>query len=747
MTSSEARPGRDVLLLAEDARSAQHLAHQWALANAGSNANAVLVHTNRRALRGLPSTVRQAHLGPGPAGTDLAPARRVIGALESHPVVIKALPEVGLVVAPNGKSAPVSKALRGRAVDVVEWSAFERGLREQRLRTLLREQPRTTAGRGGLAVLIDEALDEPERSAGLVAEIASAAGGLLGASGYPLIRDLAPRFATLPGKQRTDSGLEAIERISEISLGSGPQPADATVARGVFDAAADRVDAGDLTGAVRLVTLGLRLVFHSELHADGERSLLVADPHTVLAPWRESRFAREVLAARPPSAMASGASGRSADRAGRTGESGHDDNGVTRDPDFAGPASGQAGPNAARPGSVDIRSGDVRSGEPGLDSDEARGGAAGPRIVVLAGAYGSFYRPIVELLTRAGHAPDLVRADELGPLLGRRDPTDQLVGEWLRLRDPARWSSLPEDTGAARQLAVLRDRLANADVVFADWCDPGALFASYLAPENARLIIRVHRVDATKAWAQLVDWSRVERVLLVSDHVRDFFAPQLAAPGEPLPTRLTVVNNIIDVERYRRPKTPGAERRIAMVGWGRRVKDPIFAVEILRELLRDNPSWRLHLIGRDFADSGLTPVADYLERFRELTADAALREAIVWVGFTGRLEEALDECGFALSTSTVEGWPVGVVEAAVSGCIPVIRDWPQVAAMGGARAIYADTPEWVVASPAEGAARIRSYADPTAWAAESARCRDAADRLTAAGATEAEVLSLILGRP
>lgn len=702
MTASEARPVRDVLFLAEDAPSAQHLAHQWALANAGSDANAVLVHTNRRALRGLPARVRQAHLGPGTAGADLAPARRVIGALESHPVVTKSLPAVGLVVAPNGKAASVSKTLRGRAVDVIEWSAFERDLREQRLRTLLREQPRTAAGRAGLAVLIDEALDEPDPSADLVADIASAAGGLLGASGYPLVRELAPRFAALPGEQRTGSGLEAIERIAEISLGAGPQPGDAGVARRVFDAAADRVDAGDLTGAVRLVTLGLRLVFHSELHADGEHSLLVADPHTVLAPWRESRFAREVVATRPPPSLTTVGGDSAGIRTGAKGEFGHMADG----------------------------------------SD-----AAGPRIVVLAGAYGSFYRPIVEVLTKAGHAPDLVRADELGPLLGRRDPTDQLVGQWLRLRDPDRWSALPEDTGAARQLGVLRERLAGADIVFADWCDPGALFASYLAPASARLIIRVHRVDATKAWAQLVDWSRVERVLLVSDHVRDFFAPQLAAPGEAMPTRLTVVNNIIDVERYRRPKLPGAERRIAMVGWGRRVKDPIFAVEILRELLRDDPSWRLHLIGRDFADSGLPPVADYLARFRELIADPALREAIVWVGFTGRLEEALDACGFALSTSTVEGWPVGVVEAAVSGCIPVIRDWPQVATKGGARAIYAETPEWVVASPAEGAGRIRTYADPAAWAGESARCRNAADRLTATGATEAEVLGLILGRP
>ena len=50
MTAGQARPVRDVLFLAEDAPSAQHLGHQWALANAGSEAKAFLVHQNQRAL-------------------------------------------------------------------------------------------------------------------------------------------------------------------------------------------------------------------------------------------------------------------------------------------------------------------------------------------------------------------------------------------------------------------------------------------------------------------------------------------------------------------------------------------------------------------------------------------------------------------------------------------------------------------------------------------------------------------------
>ena len=703
MTSTPVTRPREVVILAEDAGGAAYVGYVWSLATAGQDVRATLAHTAKRALRGLPPNVKQVHLGAGAAGADLAPARRLVAALESNPALAKAFAAADEIVVPDGRARAVEKLAKKPNLVVRDWHRFLADLADQRRRDLLRAHVGGAKGRAGLAELLDEALSAPYRSPETTEAIGRAATDLLGSSGYRELGDLAPALATLSPAERAANGIAALLRIAELSLGSGSKPGDADAAREAFDAAMERTERGDLSGAVRLVTLGLRLVFHSELHADGQRSRIVDDPDAVLAPWRESRFGRyaaELASARPA------------------------------------PSATPADLPADVPAHVPT---DVPAELP-----------AEPKIVVLAGAYGSFYQPVLDVLRAAGHDPELVPSDDLGPMLARRDPTEQIVGEWLRLADPARWGDLPADRGAARQLDVLSARLAGADVVFADWCDPGAVFASYLAPPAARLVVRMHRVDATKAWAQMVRWPRVAEVLLVSRHVEAFVAPQLAAIGsdgerEPLPTRLTVVNNIIYVERYRKTKTTGSHRRIAMVGWGRRVKDPIFAVEILRELLADDPSWRLHLIGRDFADSALVPVADYLARFRELTAKPVLRDAIVYVGFTRRLEEALSECGFALSTSVVEGWPVGVVEAAVSGCVPVIRDWPQVAARDGARTIYADTPDWVVSSPREAADRIRAYADPVAWAMESRRSRAAADALSAAGATSQEYLDAILG--
>ena len=91
------------------------------------------------------------------------------------------------------------------------------------------------------------------------------------------------------------------------------------------------------------------------------------------------------------------------------------------------------------------------------------------------------------------------------------------------------------------------------------------------------------------------------------------------------------------------------------------------------------------------------------------------------------------------------GWPVGLIESAASGCVPVVRDWPQVAALGGARGIYRDTPAWVTSTPAQAAARIVEFADVGTWVRESARSREAAVALCAVGTTTNEYLDVILG--
>ena len=688
-----------VLLLAEDPVAMRALACTWSELHPEPGRPGLIVMHRGQPSPALPSSATQLALGARgwfDGERFSTPGRRLVEALTTHDAARARLASVAMIVAPDALVGAVTSQLSGattHAIAVEPWSRFAEATHRAYLISLLDAAP----GRGNRlpasAALIREALDLPDPTGEILSAVARALSVLQGQGGFAEIADLAPVLtAAIPEGRRRALGIDVVLRSSAISLGAPSEPGDGQIAAATFAAADTARREGRGTEAVRLLTAGLRLLFNGELHTDSEWSPLVADPVTWLAPWRESAFAAYVA-------------------------------------------------EAMRSRRVTLTESAVAQEGSSIEPT-----AYAQRVVVLRGAYGNFAGPVIDVLHEAGAPVEVIDPAAIGPLLTRHNVVEPLVAEWLRRLDPPQWETLPGDDSASAQIGQLAAAIHGADVIFADWCDPSAVFASLTVPSSTRLVVRVHRVDAVRVWQQFVDWAAVDELIFVADHVRDLVAAQISTPGQEPPTRVHVLNNVIDVQRYRRPKSVGAHRRIALVGWGRRVKDPLFALDILEELLREDPTWQLHLIGRDFGPPASGPAGAYAARFRQRATSEPLRAAIRWVGFTHRLEAALDECGFALSTSRIEGWPVGVVEAAASGAIPVIREWTQLPAGDAAARIYADTPDWVIDSPAAAAARIRRFADPQAWALESQRVRAAAEDLCRVGDTASRYPSVILGK-
>src|SRR5699024_7616689 len=132
---------------------------------------------------------------------------------------------------------------------------------------------------------------------------------------------------------------------------------------------------------------------------------------------------------------------------------------------------------------------------------------------------------------------------------------------------------------------------------------------STVVPEGTRMVVRVHSVDVLSAPAQLVDWSRVDDIIFVADHIRDLFVRIL---GERVShARLHVVTNIVPPENFPDPLLPDASRTLGVVGWAQVVKDPCFALEVLALLRQDDERWRLRLIGSDFGAHHAAAAVDY----------------------------------------------------------------------------------------------------------------------------------------
>ncbi|WP_238695262.1 glycosyltransferase [Ornithinimicrobium flavum] len=135
---------------------------------------------------------------------------------------------------------------------------------------------------------------------------------------------------------------------------------------------------------------------------------------------------------------------------------------------------------------------------------------------------------------------------------------------------------------------------------------------------------------------------------------------------------------------------------------------------------------------------------DYARAFRARLTQDDVRGAVDFVGYTRDVAPHLAASGFVLSTSRRESFGLGLVEAAASGVVPVVRNWPIYAPLEAARTLFPGS--WVVDTVEEAVERIRSTASSEEdWVRASREARDVvAERFSSGDAREA-FRRLVLG--
>ncbi|RKN45445.1 glycosyltransferase [Micromonospora endolithica] len=263
----------------------------------------------------------------------------------------------------------------------------------------------------------------------------------------------------------------------------------------------------------------------------------------------------------------------------------------------------------------------------------------------------------------------------------------------------------------------LRPYLDWADTVFVDWCvAPAALF-TLVDPGTTRVIVRLHSYETLSRWPYMVDFSRIDDLVFVADHIRDLattLVPYLRGPDAP---RLHVMDNAMDLRGFQIDKPAEARFQLGMVGISQVAKDPRWAVEVLRLLRERDDRYRMLLVGGDMNPNVSVASREYLEAFnrdvRELEASGAVRR----LGPTDDVPKMLTDIGVIISSSVREGCHCGLMEGAASGAVPVVRDWPFFAGRpNSARTLYPEG--WVIGSPQEAVELIlRTTATDESWRA------------------------------
>lgn len=355
------------------------------------------------------------------------------------------------------------------------------------------------------------------------------------------------------------------------------------------------------------------------------------------------------------------------------------------------------------------------------------------RVLVGPGSYPRF----CESVTAELRARQNVSVETLE--WGRRR---EVIG--LGVRNELVEARLHQVMGEAVREEELRARLHGVDALFLDWADRGAALVLMHVPAGVRVTLRIHSMDALSPWIHLIDWSVVDNLVCVSDHLRDVVTRLL---GDRLGwTTTRVVPDAVDRSRIPTEKSLGHRRHLLMVGWAPRVKDAKWALEVLALLRATDPSWHLTLVGPGPAPrNACGSSAEYTRHLRDRLTGSDVSGSVDIVPQTRDLAPHWSAAGFVLNTSRRESFALALVEGAASGAVPVVRNWPIFAGLDGARRHFPS--DWVVDTVEEAVERIHSSAEATEWARTSASARTVVRERFLAQRPAHTLADIVLGEP
>lgn len=259
-----------------------------------------------------------------------------------------------------------------------------------------------------------------------------------------------------------------------------------------------------------------------------------------------------------------------------------------------------------------------------------------------------------------------------------------------------------------------------ADTIFIEWCNYPAVWLSHFAPPEKEIIVRLHSYEAFSFWPHLVNWGNVNRLVFIAPQINKFMLDLIDV--QPYGTAVTVLPNFNRLENYQLPKEEGVGKTIGMIGYNNANKNPLMALELLKELRDGNGDWRLVLVGHAFPDESENEFEEnYKRSFFGYLKEHGLANRVMFHEFTLDLPAVIRKMGWIVSCSGREGTHESVIQAMAGGTVPLVRNWPIFAEYGGAEGIYGGDFTFDTAKEMADYVRVNSAAVKMKEASERAR--------------------------
>ncbi|OGC09638.1 hypothetical protein A2V82_07720 [candidate division KSB1 bacterium RBG_16_48_16] len=217
-----------------------------------------------------------------------------------------------------------------------------------------------------------------------------------------------------------------------------------------------------------------------------------------------------------------------------------------------------------------------------------------------------------------------------------------------------------------------------ADVCWFEWCDELIAIATKLdLSEKKKIICRLHSYEAFTNILQHVNWKRVDKVVFVAPHIREIALQQTSQLEK---QNTCIIPNAVNPDRVLfKERSQGFN--IAFVGHINYKKGPMLLLHAFHQLVQVDGRYQVFLAA-DFQD--LRYNLYFSQMIRELDLDKNVHLA----GWVDDIPNWLLDKNYIVSTSVLEGHPVGIMEAMACGIKPVIHNFV------GAKGIFPEKYLW-----------------------------------------------------
>ncbi len=219
--------------------------------------------------------------------------------------------------------------------------------------------------------------------------------------------------------------------------------------------------------------------------------------------------------------------------------------------------------------------------------------------------------------------------------------------------------------------------IKKADIIWCEWLLTSAQWYSRNAYPHQALFIRAHRFEAMRKYGKNIDIIHVTKIITVSYYWFEEFTRRFRIP----PEKCTVINNFVDVEKYRKEKDADSRFHLALIGAVPRRKGLARAVELLRLLKKKDGRYCLHVPGKrpeEFPNAWNVPEERrYFEHVYQTIEDEGLQSSVIFDGWVD-MPEFLKKTGYVLSlsdSSYPESFHVTPAEGMASGALAVFLRW------------------------------------------------------------------------